>query len=238
MVDSFCSLETAGKPLKSHDAIQGVSTSSRLALVVRRCLRDDGVSNSMTTTKTGNVYLDWVQDALARKPHLSQSGLARHIGRHRAVISKMLQGDRQIKASELQKIADYLGEPIPGLSAPVPTVAATVPVVGRVGAAWYEKGTAPAASIPDVSPVSGKPTADQVAYQVDTAMPELGVPAGAVIVAIRASGRPSHTDGAIYVIERERAGLTNITLARAAAGVEIGAIGTLLACAIELRVAL
>lgn len=54
-------------------------------------------------------YVEWIKSRLRRNPRLSRSGLARHMRRHRSVVTKMLQGERAIKVSEMPLIEGYLG---------------------------------------------------------------------------------------------------------------------------------
>lgn len=173
-------------------------------------------------------YVTWVKDALRRNPHLSQSGLARHLNRDRAVISLMLQGKREIKARELDLIEAYLGEPRPdrqGVAAP------TVAVVGRIGAAWYEAGEAPEVDNGRVSPVLSRTDMRQVAYRLDR--PVMGWPAGSVIVAAPIERGVKPVAGQTVILRRERAGLENLTLAAVGDGE-----GTPVAIAIEVRIPL
>lgn len=170
-------------------------------------------------------YIAWIKDTLNKKPHLNQSGLARHLGRDRSVITMILRGDREIKASELDKIEAYLGEPRPDRQG---VAAAHVAIVGRLGVAWYEVGAAPGVGNRLVSPDLSRPDVRQIAYLMDS--PLLGYPAGAVVIAVPVErGKPMA--GGVVVVRRERAGLENLILARAD---EAG--GTVVAVAIEVRV--
>lgn len=169
-------------------------------------------------------YLAWIKDALERNKNLSQSGLARHLNRDRAVISLMLQGKREIKARELNAIESYLGVPRPDRQV---VAVPTVEVVGRCSAAWYEEGTAPEGRM-QVSAVLSMSNVRQVGFILD--VPLLGFPAGAVVIAVPVErGKP--VAGDVVVVTRERAGLANTTLARAG---EVE--GTVVAVAIEVRV--
>lgn len=160
-------------------------------------------------------YITWVKDALARKPHLSQSGLARHLGRHRAVISKLLQGDRLIKAHELEKIADYLGEPIPGRRGPAaPGAAPTVQVVGRIGPAWYERGTRPTGDDRRVYGLMGQQYEgwSLTGYELET--PAAGVPAGSILIAGAIDRTHRAPPGSWVICEQDRSGLVNLCVAK------------------------
>ncbi len=58
-------------------------------------------------------YVEWIKSRLDRNPRLSRAGLARHLRRHRSVVTKMLQGERSIKVSEMPLIEGYLGARTP-----------------------------------------------------------------------------------------------------------------------------
>jgi hypothetical protein len=58
------------------------------------------------------MFIDWIRAGLA-KTGKSGKGLAGHLKRSESVVSRILSGDRQIKADELPRIADYLESEIP-----------------------------------------------------------------------------------------------------------------------------
>lgn len=58
------------------------------------------------------MYKDWIRKGLEQKGK-SNKGLARHLGVHDSVVSRMVRGKRPIKADELPRIAEYLELPIP-----------------------------------------------------------------------------------------------------------------------------
>lgn len=160
-------------------------------------------------------YITWVREALDRKPHLSQSGLARHLGRHRAVISKLLQGERQIKALELEKIADYLGEPIPGRKGQAaPGTAPLVPVVGRIGNAWYERGSRPTHEARSVYGLTAPQWQGWSLSAYDLDVPVDDLPAGATVIAGAVDRAHRPAKGNLVVCERDRSGLVNLMVAR------------------------
>lgn len=178
-------------------------------------------------------YIAWIEDVLRRKPHLNQSGLARHMGRHRSVISAMMNGRRLLKAKEIAQIASYLGEAPPETRAT--SAVKMAPLAGRVSAAWYERGAAPVADGQPVPAVAGTwQGVAQSAYAVEMAFPELGVPAGAILLAVPVDRARKPVAGQIVVCRRDRAGLENLTLARA--GDDLS--GEPVAIAIEVRVSL
>lgn len=54
--------------------------------------------------------VEWIKTVLkADNARVSRAGLARHLGRHRSVVTKMLKGERAIKVCELPVIEAYLG---------------------------------------------------------------------------------------------------------------------------------
>ena len=53
---------------------------------------------------------EWIREMLARDKSKSQSGLADSMGLDKSAVSRMLSGDRQIKADEVARIADYFGQ--------------------------------------------------------------------------------------------------------------------------------
>jgi len=153
-------------------------------------------------------YTKWVADALQRNPALSQSGLARHLGRHRAVITMMLQGRRLIKADEMEQIAAYLGVPVPSKSV---SVVSGIPFGGRIDRAWREDD-GEAAPSGDVAPVLDKawPVKDQSWYAVDAGTSCNTIMPGDVLIA--------HADqmavrGRFLIVRRERAGMSNLAIA-------------------------
>jgi phage repressor protein C with HTH and peptisase S24 domain len=56
--------------------------------------------------------LQWIRDGL-KKPGKTQKGLAEALGVDASQVTRLLKGDRQLKAAELPRIADYLDEPAP-----------------------------------------------------------------------------------------------------------------------------
>ena len=54
------------------------------------------------------MYQKWLKDGLAQKGK-SQQGLAKHMGVSAPVVSRMVSGQREIRGTEIQQIASYLG---------------------------------------------------------------------------------------------------------------------------------
>lgn len=87
-------------------------------------------------------YIKWIRSGL-KKPGKSQAGLARKLGIDRSQITKMLDDKREIKASELSKISEYLEEAEPtGVSAShLSTQIPRAKYMGTIGLnAWVDKG--------------------------------------------------------------------------------------------------
>jgi SOS-response transcriptional repressor LexA len=79
-----------------------------------------------------NLLVEWLNAGL-RKEGKTNTALASALGIPQPRIAEMKAGKRRIKASEIGRIADYLGEPIPPeLSGP--DLVTAVPIVGFVGA--------------------------------------------------------------------------------------------------------
>lgn len=160
-----------------------------------------------------NPYVEWIKDVLARKPHLSQAGLARHLDRHRSAVTMMLNGQREIKAKELALIESYFGEKmrVPGAQQ---TATAFVAIVGIVGNAWYEAGHAPPAKADRVAPAESVADVRQIAYIVESEYPQIGALLGATLIATPVDKAHRPQPGQVVVCKRERAGLENVALAR------------------------
>lgn len=82
----------------------------------------------------------WIRDALKRRGK-TRSGLARALGIHPAQITKMLRGDRGVKAHEIAIISLYIGEPIPtqGSISPQEAIVARVRLDGTLAlGVWRE----------------------------------------------------------------------------------------------------
>jgi 3,4-dihydroxy 2-butanone 4-phosphate synthase/GTP cyclohydrolase II len=61
---------------------------------------------------TTSGFVDWVNAGL-EKTGKTQRGLAQALGRNPAAVTRMLKGERDIKADELRAISAYLGLPLP-----------------------------------------------------------------------------------------------------------------------------
>lgn len=211
------------------DIRRGVRAAFRFRKRLSRVLCTPWCGDGTESPLTEIDYVAWIEDVFRRKPHLTQAGLARHMDRHRSVMTAMLQRKRKIKADEIAQIASYLGEPPPGSPA---MALDSVPIVGRIGSAWYEDGEMPPVG-GQVSAVIERAGVRQVAYRVDD--PVLGLPRGAIVIAIPLDGRTKPVPGQTVVVKRERAGLVNTTLVDTGDG-EVD--GTPIAVAIEARLRL
>lgn len=56
--------------------------------------------------------LEWIREGLKR-PGKTQAGLAAKLGLNPSQVNRLLAGDRQLKAHEIQPIAEYLGVAVP-----------------------------------------------------------------------------------------------------------------------------
>lgn len=88
-------------------------------------------------------YIEWIRDGL-RKPGKSQKGLAGALGVVPSVVSKILNGRREIKAAEISVISLYLEssppENVPArLHAPIPLRTIPVRAKAELGV-WRAKG--------------------------------------------------------------------------------------------------
>lgn len=73
-------------------------------------------------------YIRWIREGLA-KPGKTQIGIAKALGIAHPQITRLLQGERDLKVREIRPIAEYLETP-----PPLPGERWPVPVVGYVGA--------------------------------------------------------------------------------------------------------
>lgn len=61
-----------------------------------------------------NELIQWIERGL-QKPGKSKKGLASALGRFPSAVTKLMQGERAIKADEIPVISDYLDEPPPAM---------------------------------------------------------------------------------------------------------------------------
>lgn len=160
------------------------------------------------------LYIKWILDAIAKNPHLSQSGLARALGRDRSAISLMMHGKRRIQVDELPAIASYLGVPPPDGS--ITTNLITVMIVGRVSKSDWTADFAPlgettAFAFPHPRFPPGAQVAFEIAPQIQQIVPRLGD----IAIAVKAKDyRTALQPDDLIVYEKEMQGLTHWGLAR------------------------
>lgn len=70
--------------------------------------------------------IQWIIEGL-KNPGKSRTGIAKALNRSPSMVTDLLNGERALKASEIPKIANYLGV------IPPPPLAGVVPIVGKVG---------------------------------------------------------------------------------------------------------
>lgn len=78
----------------------------------------------------GEIYRQWVKRGL-EKPGKNATGLAKALGRNPSAVTRIVSGERLVKANELPLISSYLGEPAPIVGKMAATEA---PDVARVSA--------------------------------------------------------------------------------------------------------
>ena len=66
---------------------------------------------SKTKSRKVSMDLEWIKEGLA-EPGKSQRGLAEYLHVDPSVISKIVSGKRQLKAAEVEKIAEYLSSEV------------------------------------------------------------------------------------------------------------------------------
>lgn len=74
------------------------------------------------------IELDWLREQL-KKPGLSQTGLARAMGKDASAVHRMVKGERRIMAAEVKTILDYVDAQPP---APLPNPAGRAAAFHRV----------------------------------------------------------------------------------------------------------
>ncbi|MGE0409334.1 MAG: helix-turn-helix domain-containing protein [Amphiplicatus sp.] len=170
----------------------------------------------------------WIKAALKRTPGKTQVGMAEALGVNRSAVTRLLNGDRQLKFHEAEKIAAYLGVALPiGLSdrgrefagpgAPMAAVSEDAPVYraaadgGRWSLARHE------------TPIDYRPRAPHFEkaatvfglYAPDDAMAPRFLPGEIVWVDPARPARPG--DDALLVEKRRGKGPETVILAKLAA---------------------
>jgi hypothetical protein len=84
----------------------------------------------------GKAIIDWVTKGLA-KPGKTNTGLAKAMGVGQPRVAEIKTGTRQVKATELPKMARYLEEPIPAALTPYLAPTTMVGLKGSVRAGYW-----------------------------------------------------------------------------------------------------
>jgi transcriptional regulator with XRE-family HTH domain len=149
-------------------------------------------------------HISWIRQGLA-KPRKTQTALARHLGISQSQISRMLRGERRLQISELQRISDYLEEPVPlSQIAPTPFSGRVVPMVGVISDGAWQDASIPFKSLDDARPAA--PTkrfegVPQSCFRLDQDIPGHQLKAGATIYVVPyVEARDGLKDGKLYVL--------------------------------------
>ena len=167
-------------------------------------------------------YKTWIVEQLDRLESAgkTRSGLARYLGKHRSLVTKMLTSNRPFRVDEIQDICRYLGVQPPGLSLRAPEAGAPVIVSfqGQIGGAmWHEsQPKIERRELPASNPMF--PARDQVAWEVYGRVPSLGLQTGDVAICVPFSTyRHEPLANDLVIVKRERTGLEQLTMARVSA---------------------
>lgn len=173
-------------------------------------------------SSTATILIKWIQDALEANPALSQSGLARHLERDRSVVSNMLAGKRNIKATEVEEIAAYLGVPPPvlGHAAASSSKPREVRVMGRVSKDWHEVNGFEPQGRATISGTSDErfPLEHQMAFELAPGMRDAVGNATHLIVVPTKAYRPAPMVGDLFLTKQKQGTLVNHQLVRATRG--------------------
>lgn len=150
----------------------------------------------------GIDYAKWIADAIRADYKLSKGGLAEHLQRDASTVTMLVQGRRELSASEIDAVEDYLGVIRPSRL--------WVPVVGTIGDVWR---SAPQHRRDDdvVAPVLSRWKEQQIAFRiVDSAS---GYPIGSVVIAVPLRRDRRVAGNKTVVLKRTNDGLENFSLA-------------------------
>lgn len=167
------------------------------------------------------MYKEWIIKGL-EKQGKTRMGLAKALGIAHPQITRMLNGTRRIKADELERISDYIEEPIPAADVqPWPRPSA-LPVPGRMAVVdevaagnWREIDELPQEPI-EYIPVGEDPEyrgRKQYAFRVRGSSMNKQVQDGEYVLAVEAFGFTPRDGDFVIVIQRRR-GLAERTLKR------------------------
>lgn len=171
----------------------------------------------------------WLANGMT-KPEMKVPALAAKLGLNRTAIYKLMKGTQPIKTRELPIIALYIGEPVPPLPGEekwqtskrasrrsTGPVATTIEIEREIGiGTWSEDGQLRDADIKTISIVVSPefPSAQHHAYKFKgDSMDDIGVLDGDIIFCVAYEDTASTPlDGKAVVIERNRAGLIEVSL--------------------------
>jgi SOS-response transcriptional repressor LexA len=155
------------------------------------------------------LYRDWLRLGL-RQPGKTGRGLAAFLGLDPAAVSRMVAGERQIKADEIPRMAEYLGLPPPG------GVFSTskVRVIGIIAAGiWREPETMISPSEHEIPVLDDSSEQEKYALQVADASISPVIPKGAFAICVPYwNHRQELHDGDLVHIERKKGNLVETTV--------------------------
>lgn len=100
--------------------VHGCARCDNHNAIVKKNLRSSQWRDFAKTAKLGDMDVEWIREGL-QKPGKTQRGLAERLGIDPAAVTRILNGGRQIKASEVGPIAAYLEVGAPaGFQEPAP----------------------------------------------------------------------------------------------------------------------
>jgi transcriptional regulator with XRE-family HTH domain len=157
------------------------------------------------------MYIEWLRTGLKR-PGKSQRGLAKKLNVSESVVSRMLNGDRKLRADELDIIASYLGEPLPTSRTIVERRHLPAIQLTKIAApgVWREQG---AIVILDKKLIPSNPDPKYADFQQFAVLLE-----GSNRYAICIGHNPAHAlqQGDLVLVERHSGPLVETTLRRVA----------------------
>lgn len=153
-------------------------------------------------SQTLRMFREWIRDGL-RQPGKTQVGLAKALGLDPSAVSRLVRGERELLANEIQKAAGYLGTAPPIVSQRIIESVQTVPVRYVVArGVWRERDTVPFRSLSNL-PVVVDPRWSQIeqwAAQLDTTT-------SYIICVTYSQARPMPRPDDLVLVERSRGDL-------------------------------
>lgn len=157
-----------------------------------------------------STYLRWLRDGLA-KPGKTQKGLARALDIDAMGVSRLVHGKRRFQIGELQKISQYLAEPLPSTNVALtlhPKLGG-VRVMGRVGPGLWQEGDLDLGEVPAL-PDKRFPVAAQRALVLDADTPAFNLSRGAFFLTVPYKDYAQYaSDASLCIIERKQGDLKN-----------------------------